>query len=78
MEKEKITIHDVDTGKTIVREMTDEEWSQFLKDVDEDKIQKSVIEKRKKSRESALSKLIDLGLTEEEIAALQANGRLRK
>lgn len=36
------------------------------------------VAEREALRKTALSKLIDLGLTEEEIAALQTDGKLRK
>ena len=58
----------------VTREMTDEEYAEFLED--QKLSQKIMAEKEiaefanKKARESALAKLRNLGLTEEEIAAL--------
>lgn len=62
----------------VTREMTDEEYADFLQD---QKVSQEIQKEREakelakqKARETALAKLIDLGLTEEEIAALQADG----
>lgn len=58
----------------VTREMTDKEYAEFLED--QKLSQKIMAEKEiaefanKKARESALAKLRNLGLTEEEIAAL--------
>lgn len=58
----------------VTREMTDEEYADFLQD---QKVSQEIQKEREakelakqKARETALAKLIDLGLTEEEIAAL--------
>ena len=62
----------------VTREMTNEEYAAFLQD---QKVSQEIQKEREakelakqKARETALAKLIDLGLTEEEIAALQADG----
>ncbi len=71
-------IVDVETNEITDRPFTDQELKQHQKDLTqsileiEEQTSKTVI------RQSALSKLIDLGLTEEEIAALQTDGKLRK
>ena len=58
----------------VTREMTNEEYAAFLQD---QKVSQEIQKEREakelakqKARETALAKLIDLGLTEEEIAAL--------
>jgi len=70
MEKIMISIYDHLTGENVVREATDEE----IESLETMRKQMEEIEKANKQkqdvRKSALSKLIDLGLTEEEIAAL--------
>lgn len=78
MTEYKEKIYDAATGETIWRNFTDDEIAEAKK-IDErnvERITQNAV--RELKRQSALNKLIDLGLTEEEIAALQANGRLFK
>lgn len=70
MSKPMIQIHDTGTDKVIEREMTDAEHAQYLKDLEQSQNEKTYLEQKRNARQSALNKLIDLGLTEEEIAAL--------
>jgi DNA-binding NarL/FixJ family response regulator len=65
-----IRIHNIETNEVIDREMTDEELKQFEKENAEVMALKKIEADKVAARESALAKLIDLGLTEEEIAAL--------
>jgi len=63
MSKEMIRIHNAETGETIDREMTDEEYSNYLN------IQKQFQEEQEKLIEMAKKRqdLLDkLGITEEE------------
>jgi len=62
--------HNLQTGKIVEREMTEEEKKQHLADVEERTNNYQAAIEKEAIRNSALSKLIDLGLTEEEIAAL--------
>ena len=70
MKKPIIRIHDTEKDEIIDREMTDEEYADFLKieaeNAELDKAREAKIAQRK----SALAKLAVLGLTEDEIAAL--------
>lgn len=76
---EKI-IHDVETGLITKVNFTKEEIDLMKKQSAELEAKFAeeikIIKQKELARNSALAKLIDLGLTEEEIAALQANGRL--
>jgi len=60
----------IETGKTIVREMTDSELEQWQADVAEMKAQADELDAKAAARSSALEKLAALGLSETEIAAL--------
>lgn len=70
MSKPMIRIHNVEIDEVIDREMTDEEYSDFLANNEKAELARLEIEAKEAARKSALSKLIELGLTEEEIAAL--------
>lgn len=70
MSKPIILFHDISQREAIEREMTDEEYANFLED---EKLLKEEFEKKQakeNARLSALAKLAALGLTEEEIKAL--------
>jgi DNA-binding NarL/FixJ family response regulator len=74
MNKYLITEHNVSTGIVITREMTENEQRDFLA---QQKLEQEISVKNEKAkadkiaaRESALAKLVALGLTEDEIAAL--------
>lgn len=71
-------IVDAATGEEILRPYTKEEIAVVEAEAKKAKIRYEELANREAARKAALSKLIDLGLTEEEIAALQANGRLLK
>lgn len=66
MAKPMIRIHNADTGETIDREMTVEELNDYQQSIE---LTNAVDELDKAKRQSALNKLIDLGLTEEEVKA---------
>jgi hypothetical protein len=70
MTKPMTQIHNAETNEVLEREMTDEEYEQYLENIKGWKANKKAREEKEAIRQSALSKLIDLGLTEEEIAAL--------
>jgi hypothetical protein len=54
----------------LVREMTDEEYTIYLAEQEQDALIEAEKAAKAASRESALAKLAALGLTEDEIAAL--------
>lgn len=60
----------VATGETIEKTMTEEEIAQVEKQKAAFDKEQREIAMKEKARQSARAKLIDLGLTEEEIAAL--------
>lgn len=68
MYKEKII--NIQTGEEIYRDYTVDEINEVKKAQAQAELENSKIEQKTAARQSALSKLIDLGLTEEEIAAL--------
>ncbi|HSG53121.1 MAG TPA: hypothetical protein VLA40_13525, partial [Rheinheimera sp.] len=59
-----------ETGETIIRPLTAEEIAQRELDAAEAAALKAAAEAKAAARQSALAKLAELGLTEEEIAAL--------
>jgi hypothetical protein len=63
-------IFNVETGETITREYSDEEKAIAAEWRKKIEAEQAEIAKREQIRQTALAKLIDLGLTEEEIAAL--------
>ena len=65
-----ISIYDHATGKVTTRELTEEELAQRLQDETNFKNKLKAQAAKEKARASALAKLAELGLTEEEIAAL--------
>jgi DNA-binding NarL/FixJ family response regulator len=66
----KTTIINAVTGEQIVREFNAEELAQRELEIVEATAQQSAIEAKATARASALAKLAELGLTQEEIAAL--------
>jgi hypothetical protein len=70
MANEKALDYDATTGELVERELTEEETAELKKfQVDAKKFNDS-LEARLSAKESAISKLAKLGLTEEEIASL--------
>lgn len=67
--KPKVTIHNPAEDVYEVREMNDEEYAQHLIDLKRDQQQKAEREAKENARLSALTKLQDLGLTEDEAKA---------
>ena len=63
-----------ETGEEIIEEFNEDDYAKHSDFITKMNEELSFIENRRIARESALAKLIDLGLTEEEIAALQADG----
>ena len=76
MYKEKIV--NGQTGEETWRDYTPQEIAAVEKRQAEAAKELEKAQAREQARQSALSKLIDLGLTEEEIAALQTDGKLRE
>lgn len=69
MEKLTITVHDGASGTVEVREMTEQELIEYKKAQQQAQGIMSATMAKNLARESALNKLIDLGLTEEEVKA---------
>lgn len=61
---------DAITGETIERELTSEEIAERNERIANANAEKAAAQAKAAARQSALSKLAELGLTEEEIAAL--------
>lgn len=59
-----------ETGQEIERELTADEIAQLAIDVTEKEALRTALEAKAAARQSALAKLAELGLTEEEIQAL--------
>lgn len=62
-------IHNAITGETIDREMTDDEYAEYLQSIEKNNQARAEMEAKENARQTALNKLIDLGLTEEEVKA---------
>jgi DNA-binding NarL/FixJ family response regulator len=65
-----IRIHDISTGEILDREMTDEEFTAHKADQKANAARQAEAEAKVAARESALAKLLALGLTADEIGAL--------
>ena len=63
------TTHDATTGEVVVREMTDDEITQYNADVTEAAARKQAHKDQEATKQAVLAKL---GLTAEEVAALLA------
>ena len=70
METMKITIHDISTDTTIVRDFTNEEMIQHEKDKVTFKILKDKVINDASAKASAQAKLAALGLTPDEVTAI--------
>ena len=64
------TSNDALTGESVIRNMTSEEIAEFQSQMESLQLDQSTIDAKNAARESALSKLAALGLTQEEIEAL--------
>jgi hypothetical protein len=67
MTKPQVSEVNILTGETVVRDMTDEEYAQYQKDVKEAKANAKAEANRAALKEATLAKL---GLTADEVAAL--------
>ena len=70
MTKPIVTIYDIDSENPVVREMTDQEYAQYQIDQENSEQFHNELAARQTARQSAISKLSALGLTESEIDAL--------
>lgn len=70
MSKPTIKIHNLETDKIIEREMTQEEYDEFLTEKAKIEAAEKAKTEKEAARQSALEKLAALGLTEAEIQAL--------
>lgn len=70
MTKPIVTIYDIDSENPVVREMTDQEYAQYQIDQENSEQFHNELAARQIARQSAISKLAALGLTESEISAL--------
>ena len=70
MSKPIITIYDCETKETIEREMNDNEFTQYKKDVETAKARQAEAEAKSTAKAAAQAKLEALGLTVNDLAAL--------
>jgi uncharacterized protein YggE len=66
----KKSIHNVETGEIIEREMNDIEFAQYQKDKAEAEARKAQAQAKAEAKEAAQAKLAALGLTVEDLQAL--------
>ena len=66
----KIKEHNVETGEIVERDMTSEEITSHNKTLEEMENFKAEINLKEERKKSAQQKLLDLGLTEEEVQSI--------
>ena len=70
MTRPMIRIHNVETNEVIDREMNEEEYTQYLKDVESSQLQIQAKAEAEAKRQAALDKLAALGLEPDDLKAL--------
>jgi hypothetical protein len=70
MTRPTVTIHDVSTDETIVREMNDAEFAEWEQRVSEQKAESAALAAKETAKEAAQAKLAALGLTTDDLKAL--------
>lgn len=70
MTTNKPNIVEVNNGVEVIREMTDDEYAQHLKDLEAAKVRNNADADKIATKVSAQAKLAALGLTEEEVASI--------
>jgi hypothetical protein len=70
MTTKKPNIAEINNGVEVIREMTDDEYAQHLKDLEAAKIRNNAEADKLAAKQSAQAKLAALGLTEEEVASI--------
>ena len=70
MTRPMIRIHNVETNEVIDREMNEEEYTQYLKDVESSQLQIQAKAEAEVKRQAALDKLAALGLEPDDLKAL--------
>ncbi len=66
----EVSFHDLVTGEVIVREMNDEEYSEYQNNLAASEFKRAEELRVAQEKEIAIAKLVELGLTEEGIRAV--------
>jgi hypothetical protein len=66
----EVSFHDVETGEVVVREMNDEEYTEYTNNLAASALKREQELKDLQKREETIAKLVELGLTEEGIRAV--------
>ena len=66
----EVSFHDLVSGEVVVREMNDEEYSEYQNNLAASELKKEEESRAIKQKEIAIAKLVELGLTEEGIRAV--------
>jgi hypothetical protein len=66
----EVSFHDLVTGEVVVREMNDEEYSEYQNNLAASQLKKEEELWAAQQKEIAIAKLVELGLTEEGIRAV--------
>lgn len=66
----EVSFHDLVTGEVVVREMNDEEYSEYQNNLAASQLKKEEEFRAAQQKEIAIAKLVELGLTEEGIRAV--------
>lgn len=66
----EVSFHNIELGQIVVREMNDEEYVEYLENLKVYEEKKIAELEKEKIKESAIAKLLALGITEDEIKAV--------
>ena len=66
----EISFHDVERQEVIVREMNDEEYTEYLETIKVYEAKRAAELEKEKLKELAIAKLVALGITEAELKAV--------
>jgi hypothetical protein len=66
----EISFHDIVTGEVVVREMNDEEYTEYKNNLAASELKRAEELRTVQQKEIAIAKLVELGLTEEGIRAV--------
>lgn len=66
----EVSFHNIELGQIVVREMNDEEYAEYLENLKVYEEKKIAELEKEKIKQSAIAKLLALGITEDEIKAV--------
>ncbi len=66
----EVSFHNIESGEVVVRQMNDEEYSNYLEELKRYEEKLISIAEEEKKKELAMAKFVALGFTEEDIRAV--------